>query len=328
MTTIRELLERGPTLSFEFFPPKTVVAEQKLRETVDVVEKAEPDFVSVTYGAGGTTRETTRDTVIEMCADRTFPAMPHLTCVGHSYAEIHDLIDDYHAHGVHNVLALAGDPPEDGSPNPGDFRYALELVDTVREHTEMCVGVAAFPEIHPRSASRVMDRLHLSEKLNAADFGITQFFFHPEHYFRMVDELADLGCDLMRRRQHRAGLRHRVGDELRERDVLAGTRRLVALERRVHPNGSGIPQHHERRDDRRVHGEDHDEGDHAEQRVATHETDAPRRLERRPRQPARRRGHRRVQSAMVVTPLNRRSWSAPADAVNGPAPPATVVSLA
>ena len=194
MTTIRELVDRGPTLSFEFFPPKTTEAQSKLRVTVDLLEKVDPDFVSVTYGAGGSTRETTRDTVIDFCEHRTFPAMPHLTCVGHSYAEINDLIDDYAAHGVHNMLALAGDQPEDGSPNPGDFRYALELVEVLRDRSDMSVGVAAFPEVHPRSASRDVDRRHLAEKLNAADFGITQFFFDTDHYFRMIDELAALGC--------------------------------------------------------------------------------------------------------------------------------------
>ncbi len=195
MTTIRDLIDRGPTLSFEFFPPKTTEAAAKLRATVDLLEKAEPDFVSVTYGAGGTTRDTTRDTVIEFVENRGFPAMPHLTCGGHSYAEVNDLIDDYQAHGVHNMLALAGDAPEDGSPNPGDFRYAIELVEVLREQSDLCVGVAAFPEVHPRSESREIDRAHLADKLRAADFGITQFFFDCDDYFRMVDELQALGCD-------------------------------------------------------------------------------------------------------------------------------------
>jgi methylenetetrahydrofolate reductase (NADH) len=194
MTAIRDLVDRGRTLSFEFFPPKTAQARSKLRATVDLLEKAEPDFVSVTYGAGGSTRETTRDTVLEFCEHRTFPAMPHLTCVGHSYAEVHDLIDDYAAHGVHNMLALAGDPPDDGGAGPGDFRYALELVEILRDRSDMSVGVAAFPEVHPRSVNRDADRRHLAEKLNAADFGITQFFFDPDDYFRMIDELAALGC--------------------------------------------------------------------------------------------------------------------------------------
>lgn len=194
VTSISQLLDRGQTLSFEFFPPKTEVAAFNLKATVDTLEKLEPDFVSITYGAGGSTRETTRDTVIEMCVDRDFPAMPHLTCVGHSHAEIHDLVDDYQAEGVHNVLALSGDFPTDGSPSPGDFRYASELIDVVRERTDMCVGVAAFPEVHPRSESRESDRRHLAAKLSIADFAITQFFFDADHYFRLVEELADLGC--------------------------------------------------------------------------------------------------------------------------------------
>jgi methylenetetrahydrofolate reductase (NADPH) len=150
--------------------------------------------VSVTYGAGGTTRDTTRDLVVEMCADRDFPAMPHLTCMGHSRAEIHEMIDDYGANGVHNMLALFGDP-QPGVDEPGDFRYALDLVHEIRLRSDMCIGVAAFPEVHPRSSSRRHDRRHLAEKLAGADFGITQFFFDPDDYARMVDELRDLDCD-------------------------------------------------------------------------------------------------------------------------------------
>jgi len=194
MTAIRDLLDQGPTLSFEFFPPKTTEGRAKLRSTVDRLEKIDPDFVSVTYGAGGSTRETTRETVLDFCEHRTFPAMPHLTCVGHSLAEVHDLIDDYAANGVRNMLALAGDPPDDGSPDPGDFQYALELVEVLRDRSDMSVGVAAFPEVHPRSANRDADRRHLAEKLNASDFGITQFFFDPDHYFRMIEELDARGC--------------------------------------------------------------------------------------------------------------------------------------
>ncbi|MEZ5168633.1 MAG: methylenetetrahydrofolate reductase [Acidimicrobiales bacterium] len=194
MTAIRSLLDRGPTLSFEFFPPKTPEATDALRRTVDTLEKLDPDFVSVTYGAGGSTRETTRDTVVDLCAHRSFPAMPHLTCVGHDRQEIAALIDDYTRHGVHNMLALAGDPPADGTAPRGDFTYALELVELLRAETDLCIGVAAFPEVHPRASSRADDRRHLATKLKAADFGITQFFFDPADYFAMMDELAALDC--------------------------------------------------------------------------------------------------------------------------------------
>ena len=190
---ISELLAAGPTLSLEFSPPRSPEAEARLRHTVDSLEKFEPDFVSVTYGAGGSTRETTRDIVVELCAERDFPAMPHLTCVGHTRPEIDELIDHYRAHGVENVLALAGDPQPD-MDDPGDFRYALDLVEEIRDRTDLCIGVSAFPEVHPRSASRADDRRHLAEKLSVADFGITQFFFDHRDYERMVDELAALDC--------------------------------------------------------------------------------------------------------------------------------------
>ena len=111
---------------------QNALAEANLRDTADILEKLDPAFVSVTYGAGGTTRETTRDTVLDLVEHRSFPAMPHLTCVGHSHAEVLELIDDYRQNGVHNMLALAGDPPADGSPDPGDFRYAIELVELLQ----------------------------------------------------------------------------------------------------------------------------------------------------------------------------------------------------
>jgi len=195
MNKIRDLIDRRPTLSFEFFPPKTAKAVVTLRETVDLLENADPDFVSVTYGAGGSTRDATRDTVVEFIEDRDFPTMPHLTCVGHSYTEVKDLIDYYQAHGVCNILALAGDAPDDYHPDPTDFRYAIELVEMLQYQSDLCVGVAAFPEVHPRSESRESDRRHLADKLRMADFGITQFFFDCDDYFRMVDELQALGCD-------------------------------------------------------------------------------------------------------------------------------------
>ena len=122
--------------------------------------------------------------------------MPHLTCVGHTRADLVDLLGSYRAAGIENVLALAGDPPADGSPMTGDFTYATELVELVHEVNGFAVGVAAFPELHPRSPDRATDRQRLAEKLALADFGMTQFFFEVEHYKRMVDELADLGCEV------------------------------------------------------------------------------------------------------------------------------------
>jgi methylenetetrahydrofolate reductase (NADPH) len=196
MTRIAELLDAGPTLSFELFPPKTDEAERALEKCVLELADLRPSFVSVTYGALGSTRERTRDIVTRINAEQPFPAMPHLTCVGHTRAEIAELLDHYAAHGVENVLALGGDPPADGSPVAGDFEHASDLLELVRAHPAgFSVGVAAHPAVHPRSTDRESDRRHLAEKLQAADFAMTQFFFSLEDYLRLVDELADLGCD-------------------------------------------------------------------------------------------------------------------------------------
>lgn len=203
MTRISDLLDAGTTLSVEFFPPKTDEGVEKLATTIDELEKlAGPpgtaerlSFVSITYGAGGSTRDRTRDLVVRVNERRDFPAMPHLTCMGHTRAEVDDLLSDYAANGVHNILALAGDPPADGSDPTGDFTYATELIEAVRTAGDFSVGVAAHPECHPRSPDRPHDRRYLAAKLNAADFGITQFFFEADDYFAMVEDLADLGCD-------------------------------------------------------------------------------------------------------------------------------------
>ncbi len=202
MDRIGDALAAGQTFSVEFFPPKTDKGLESLEETIDdLVDLGGPSgiaddltFVSVTYGAGGSTRDRTRDLVVKVNEERAFPAMAHLTCMGHTRAEIDDLLADYAANGVHNVLALAGDPPSDGSEASGDFTYATELIEAIRAAGDFSIGVAAHPEMHPRSTDRAMDRQFLANKLEAADFGITQFFFDADDYFTMVDELAALGC--------------------------------------------------------------------------------------------------------------------------------------
>jgi len=198
MPRIADLLEEasGPTLSVEFFPPKTPAGEAALARTLEALRAVPLTFVSVTYGAGGSTRDRTRDLVVDINAAESYPAMAHLTCIGHTKPELEALLDDYDRAGVHNILALAGDPPADGSPAEGDFTYALELVDLVRSRGDhFSVAVAAHPELHPRSTDRAEDRRHLARKLAGADFGVTQFFFGADDYFRMVEELAAEGSD-------------------------------------------------------------------------------------------------------------------------------------
>ena len=196
MARIADLLRDRRTLSFEFFPPKTDEAALSLEKTIAELEELHPSFVSVTYGAGGSTRERTRDVVINIERDLGITAMAHLTCVAHTRAQLTSLLDEYSAAGVENILALAGDPVLDdaGSAIDGDFSRAIELVELIAQREQFSIGVAAHPEGHPRSVDLASDRRHLATKLQAADFAITQFFFEAEPYLRMVEELAALGC--------------------------------------------------------------------------------------------------------------------------------------
>ncbi|MBW3536744.1 MAG: methylenetetrahydrofolate reductase [Actinobacteria bacterium] len=192
MARIGELISQGPTLSYEFFPPKDEQAQRDLEKTLQRLAPTEPAFVSVTYGAGGSTRDLTHDVVRHIHRDTGLVAMPHLTCVGHTHAEVVDLLRQYKEEGIQNVLALGGDPPQDATA-VSEFTYASELIELAREIGGFSVGVAAFPEVHPKSPDRESDRRHLAAKLDMADFGITQFFFETEPYFRMRDELDALG---------------------------------------------------------------------------------------------------------------------------------------
>jgi methylenetetrahydrofolate reductase (NADPH) len=194
MARIIDLLAAGRTFSFEFFPPKTDAAQLSLGRTIAELETLHPAFVSVTYGAGGSTRERTRDLVVWMRKETNISPMAHLTCVGHTRADIDAILDTYQAAGIENILALGGDPPTDPADvRPSDYEYALDLVEHLRNRGGFSIGVAAHPEGHPRSASRAADRQFLADKLRHADFAITQFFFEAEHYVRMIDELAALG---------------------------------------------------------------------------------------------------------------------------------------
>lgn len=195
MAKIGDLLAKKRTLSFEFFPPKTEAGVRSLHAVIAELAVFEPAFVSVTYGAGGSTKNNTRDIVLGVNDREPFPAMPHLTCMSHTKQEVVELLQDYRAHGIENILALAGDPPLDGTPPAGEFRYALELVELVREQGDFSIGVAAFPELHPRSRDRDDDRRHLAAKLAAADFAITQFFYNVDDYRRLIDDLAARGVD-------------------------------------------------------------------------------------------------------------------------------------
>jgi methylenetetrahydrofolate reductase (NADPH) len=222
MQRIDDLLRSGTTLSFEFFPPKTDEGRDAFSAAFNDLAQLQPTFSSVTYGALGSTRSQTEELVNGLNAEHDFPTMPHLTCIGHTREQLAELITSYRDAGVKNILALAGDPPTDGS-DAGDFVYADELIALIREIGDFSVGVAAFPELHPRSPSREDDRRRLAEKLALADFGMTQFFFDAAHYAALVDELAALGSST----PLVPGVMPFVS--------VPGTRRMAAM------NGSSIP---------------------------------------------------------------------------------------
>jgi len=196
MARIADLLAAGRTFSFEFFPPRTEGAQLSLGRTIAELEPLQPSFVSVTYGAGGSTRERTHQVVTWVKSQTAIEPMAHLTCQGHSRLEVAQILATYSEAEVENILALGGDAPKEAlGEMVSEYRYASELVADVAATGKFSIGVAAHPEVHPRSSDRRSDREMLARKLEMADFAITQFFFEAEHYVRLVNELADLGVD-------------------------------------------------------------------------------------------------------------------------------------
>jgi methylenetetrahydrofolate reductase (NADPH) len=193
-----------PSLSFEFFPPRAPTAWEELYETIRNLEELSPSFVSVTYGAGGGTRELTHDLVLRIKQTTSIPPVPHLTCVGHTRDEIDTILTRYAEAGVANILALRGDPPKD-QPNydwsQGDFRFAADLVSHIRKFNEsgrhpdprgFGIGVAGFPEGHPSTPNRVVELENMKAKIDAgADYICTQLFFDNHDFFDYRDR-----CDL------------------------------------------------------------------------------------------------------------------------------------
>ena len=193
MTKIADLLAAGPTFSVEFPAPKTPGMLRQLEKAVLELDTHKPDFCSITYGAGGSTKEGTLEAVLYVHHQTELVVMPHLTCAGQTRAEVLALVERYRDEGIENLLALAGDPPREGN-QVGDFRFAVELIELARDHADFTIGVSAFPEVHPDSPSREEDRRRLADKLSKAEFGITQFFWSADHYFRLRDELDGIGC--------------------------------------------------------------------------------------------------------------------------------------
>ena len=188
---------RPPVISFEFFPPKTPEAERRLYDTVAHLAPLQPTFVSVTYGAGGTTRRLTRDIVTRIKRDIGIEAMAHLTCAGHTAAELAEILDALTAAGIENVLALRGDPPRGQTaftPVAGGFAHGSDLAAFIRARWDVCIVGAAYPETHPESADLETDLGYTKRKVKAgAEVLITQLFFEAATYFAFVERARAAG---------------------------------------------------------------------------------------------------------------------------------------
>ena len=198
---IKDLLNQGtPSFSFEFFPPKTDEAFDTLVETIRELQKLHPTFVSVTYGAGGSTRRRTIDVVAKAKGELGQESMAHLTCVGSTEEELRDVLDELRTQGIENVLPLRGDPPAGTDvfeKTPGGFGYANELVSFIKENYDFCLGVAGYPEGHQEADDFDTDLANLKLKVDAgADFVITQMFFDNRFYFDFVAQARAIGIDV------------------------------------------------------------------------------------------------------------------------------------
>ena len=189
-----------PVFSFEFFPPKTDEGEANLRDALSALRALEPDFASVTYGAGGTTRDRTLGVTKWLEREVGIEAMAHLTCVGASIAELRGTLDQIANAGIENVLALRGDPPRgetDWVAHPGGLSYSNELVELITTNYPFCVGAACFPEVHPQASDPLSDLQFLKTKVDCgASFLITQLFFDNEAYFRFVEAARFAGIEV------------------------------------------------------------------------------------------------------------------------------------
>ncbi len=188
-------------ISFEFFPPNTPVGSDKLKTVVQDLAVVEPEFFSVTYGAGGATRDKTLATVQSIAA-AGHEAAPHLSCVGSTAASISEILDTYRAQGIKRLVALRGDLPSGtvvGTATAGEFRYAADLIEYIRktQGSDWTIEVAAYPEYHPQQRYARQDLQHFAAKVKAgADSAITQFFFNPDAYFHFVDEVRSMGVSV------------------------------------------------------------------------------------------------------------------------------------
>lgn len=191
---IGEIIKKKFTISFEFFPPKTDEGEADLFDAIQKLKPLSPDFVSVTYGAGGGTREKTRRIVTRISREAGLNVMAHLTCIGHTKAEILEILRDYRDAGIDDILALRGDTPAGTAidPQKGEIPHASDLVHLIRSEFDeyFSIGCAAFPERHPESPNWEWEMAYFKKKAEGSDFGITQLFFDNRYFFELLDRMS------------------------------------------------------------------------------------------------------------------------------------------
>jgi methylenetetrahydrofolate reductase (NADPH) len=194
------LQQKRPTLSFEFFPPRDDIGFWDLYRTIESLKPLQPDYVSVTYGAGGSTRRQTRDLVSRIKRDIGIETVAHITCVGATQEELARVIDEFRGEGIENVLALRGDPPQGEGrfrPTEGGFAYASDLVAFIRGRCDLCIGAACYPEIHPEAPDADTDLANLRRKVDAgADYLISQLFFDNADFLSFCERARDAGIDV------------------------------------------------------------------------------------------------------------------------------------
>jgi methylenetetrahydrofolate reductase (NADPH) len=197
MARVSDLLADGHCFSIELWPPRNEAAEAHLEQALRELGQLRPAFISITYGAAGSTRQRTHELVVHLEHEIGRTAVAHLTCAAHSREELQEIVGRYAEAGISNLLALRGDPPlaSDGPLPEGDLKHAVELVELMRSTGEFCIAVAAHPQKHPDAFDLESDRRHLREKLQLADFAITQFFFEVEDYLSLVEWLSSHGID-------------------------------------------------------------------------------------------------------------------------------------
>jgi methylenetetrahydrofolate reductase (NADPH) len=190
----------APCFSFEFFPPKTDDGQRNLEQALEELKKDSPEYVSVTYGAAGSTRDRTVEVTKWIKEDLGLEAMAHLSCVGEPVDRLREILDEVAAAGVDNVLALRGDPPRgenDWTPHPEGLESSVELIELIGKHYDYCIGATCFPEVHPEAPDLEHDLRFLKRKVDAgATFLITQLFFENEDYFRFVERARESGIDV------------------------------------------------------------------------------------------------------------------------------------